>query len=408
MLEPRFPPPLVSAALSRALNLVPDDGLKVKVDVLVAKSARALSAARALEFAGFEEREMTDRGLELWGEVAPRFSAALREISALIEAASHLFPKATVHHDDFSRDFDQAFDLLRDGDTHPVTGQVASPRSVHEKVSELVQSYAWLLAQAWRTENQKLREPKLLSQQWNLLGEIEEFRDKIIGTIHGMVAAVLGVFDEVEVETLFPDANEWVEMGVALRRQIADLAQFVGSHVTRLRAQPPPSTDELRMMLTQDDEATAFMLKLPVVACLHVADRHELTVFRREAAKTRTAPSVDLEAARQLLDGYGTFLASLQAVELKERLRTHDAEVAREAREAVNRAAVVLLTDARLAMLLLTHAGRRVARLYGLSSELDGTARELRELHGQRVELSHVQAVLTRMGSALEPIVQSA
>ncbi|MEW5852837.1 MAG: hypothetical protein AB2A00_28900 [Myxococcota bacterium] len=395
----------VSAALSHAVNGIPDDDLKFKVDILVAKTARGLAAARSINFTDYENRELSEHDLTLWNELAPHMAAIFKELNSLVDTALDLFQKEEPDGDaekQLGKDFDQAFDLLTEGEAHPVTGEAAKERTPLQVVTDLVHSYAWVLKKDIQGEARKLREPSLMQAQWNLMGELEEFRDRIVGIMHAMVAAVLGVFGEVEVEALYPQANEWVEMGVAVRRNIADLVTEVESHVNVLKGRP--SDDTVRAILTEDDERTARLLKLPAIKSLHVADRHQLQEFRREAAKLRASPELNVMKAREVMDGFGTFLASVQTVELRERLKAHDVEVAQEAKGALERAAAVVEENPAQAMLLLAHAGRRVARLYGVSPALDAAARQLRDMAGQAVNVSTLRNVITALAGAVAPI----
>jgi len=394
----QFAEPTISAALSRAINQVPDDGLKLKVDILVAKTARALAAARSIQFAGYEDREMQEHSLELWNELAPRFGAVFKELNALVDAALDLFPssgKPATAEDDL---LEAAFGPSAARTPAPVP---SSPKSPHDAVTELIQNFAWILKRDIQDEMKKLREPALMQQQVNLLGELEGFRDKVVGGMHAMVASVLGVFDDVEVETLYPQANERIEMAVSMRRQVADLVEQVESHVAALRDAPPPAAD-VRGMLGSDEERTGQILQLNAVGTLRAADRVEMARFRREAMKLRQAAKLDLTGARHLLDGFSKFLSSVQTMELTELLQSHDQEVALEAVQFLTRAEQVIEQQPAQGLLLLAHAGRRVSRLYGVHPGVDSASKALRELAGKAVDIAEVRQRIDAMLLALE------
>ncbi|MBI5495352.1 MAG: hypothetical protein HY904_10040 [Deltaproteobacteria bacterium] len=407
MSPPNFRESVISQALSDAVNGVPDPALRARIDILVAKTARGLAAARTISFVGYEDRELDEHSLSLWNEVAPVFSAVFRELHALVESLTALFPRAvTTGQDikkvDLEKDFDLAFDLLEEGEQHPVTGKAVKKKTPEETITDLVHSYAWIIQQAVKEEMKKLREPALMQQQWNLLGELEAFRDRMVGAMHAMVVSVLGVFYEVDVEAVFPQAYEATEMGVAMRRQVADLAAYLEKSLEVIKAGTPK--DVLKMVLAQADERTALLLKNPAIGSLRAADRREITMFRRRAAQQRAGDPAGAEV-RTFLDGHSKFLASLQSVELRERLQSHDREVAAEAVRSLERALTAGEANSRQAFLYVAHGARRVARLYGVSPELDQAARALRDVTAKGLDFALARPPLEMMIAALKPIL---
>jgi hypothetical protein len=396
-----FPPPVISPALAAAINAVPDPALRDKVDILVAKTTRALAAARTIHFVGYEDRELHDHSLELWNELAPIFGAVFKELRALTDSIEQLFAKpAAPPSATEEKDFDLAFDLVEAGDQHPITGRTVVKTPL-DTVTELAHSYAWIIKQAVMQEVKKLREPSLMQQQWNLLGELEEFRDRMVAAMHAMVVAILNVFDDVEVEAVFPLAYETTEMGVAIRRHVADLAAYAENSLASLA--PGVADVTLRRILSDVDERTALLLKLPSIGSLRASDRHELATFRRHAAQLRAAAPNRVQV-KQLLDGHSKFLSSLHSVDLKERLQAHDREVAQEALLAIRGALTNGATNPTQALMFVAHAVRRVSRLYGVNPDLDHAARTLKDTAGGGLEFARLEPVLQDMLRAITPL----
>ena len=386
-------------AVQKSIVAIPEPALRRRVESLVEATRAVLHSARTINFVGYEQRELEEHSLELWNEVAPMFSKVFKDLHALVDTITGLFPKKKDKAPAASDgDFDLAFDLLQEGEAHPVTGQNVI-QTGEEKVTELVHSYAWVIKQSVQEEMKKLREPALMQQQWNLLGELEVFRDKSMGAMHAMVVGVLNVFDDVDVETIFPAAYEMTEMGVAVRRHVAELATHAE---TALQQLTPAATPELvKAILLDMDERTAQLLKLPSIGSLRASDRHELASFRRQAAQMRNG-SPNRTAVRQLLDGHSKFLSSLQSVELRERLGAHDKDVAQEALAAVAGALRAGPGNPGQAMTFVAHAARRLGRLYGVNPELDACARQLRDAAAAGLQWETVLPVLGRMEGALK------
>jgi hypothetical protein len=399
----RPPPPdhTISAALSAAINEMGDPELRIKFDIVVAKAACALSAARAVSFLDMETQEL--EGADVRSRVVPRFTAVFREVGALADAMVKHFPEAVPGEEDISDDFDRAFNLLQGGGPGEAPASAGGAEGVAEKIADLMRTYAHVIRRELSTEAARLQGSEVVTETWSLLGELEDFRDRLVGTIHSMVAAVLSLFVEVEVEALYPQANEQVELGVALRRQVAELAGEVASHLAV--AAGKPSADTLRAMLKEDDERTARLLSQPAITTLRSPDRHALRRFHREAAALRAGEPTAAQA-RDAWQRFAQFLTTLQTTGLRDRLRAHDLEVAQEARAALERASVALAREPRQAMLYLAHAGRRVARLYGLSPDLDAAARQFRAITGQQVSVETVQSLIRTMAQALAAVGQ--
>lgn len=394
----------ISPAVAGIINSIADDQMRLRVDILVARSVGALTAARRMDFVGFEERELNDGSLELWNEVAPVFGSVFKELHSLMDAALELFPRSAdapaADADAGGVDLDAAFDMMETGgSTAAPAGTAPTPAA---NVADLVQSYAWAIKQSIQDEARKLREPTLMVAQWNLLGELEEFRDRTVGALHGMVAAVLGTFEDVDVESLFPAAAERVEMGVALRAEVAQLCRALDFSVAAIKGGTDPNG--LRSMVGEAADRTLRVLKLPSMRYLRATDRHELVRFHRAATAMRNGPPPSTRAARELMDGFGTFLASLQTVELKNRLKDHDKEVAAEALASLQRCDEAVTHNPAQALLFLGHAMRRVARLRGLSTELDTMHAELSDLSSRGAGPSQLRPMLERLREALVPL----
>jgi hypothetical protein len=112
----------------------------------------------------------------------------------------------------------------------------------------------------------------------------------------------------------------------------------------------------------------------------------------------------NLRAARELMDGFSTFLASLQTVELKNRLKDHDREVAGEALASLARCTDAATQGPTHVLLFLAHAMRRVARLRGLSSDLDSLHAELSDLSSRGAGPAQLRPMVDRLRAALVPL----
>ena len=383
-------------AVQKSIVTIPDAAMRRRVEAMVEATRKALASARTINFVGYEQRELEEHSLQLWNEVAPMFGKVFKDLHALVDTVTAMFPKKEKPAAT-DGDFDLAFDLLEDGEAHPVTGKNVQ-QTPEEKVTELVHSYAWIIRQSVQEEMKKLREPALMQQQWNLLGELEVFRDKMMGAMHAMVVGVLNVFDDVDVETVFPAAYEMTEMGVAVRRHVAELANYAENALGQLTASASP--EMLKTILQDMDERTAQLLKLPSIGSLRASDRHELAQFRRQAAQMRNGTPGRIEV-KQLLDGHSKFLSSLQSVELRERLSEHDKDVAQEALHAVQAALRAGTGKPGQAMTFVAHAARRLGRLYGVNPELDACTRQLRDAAAAGMAWERVEPVLKRMDAAL-------
>lgn len=397
-----------SPALSAAVNTVTDRDLQLRVDILVARSVGALAACRAVDFVGFENREMSEPSLALWNEVAPVFSNIFKELHSLMDAALELFPKEGAGPGGMdvqeAQDLDAAFGALESG----AVVHASAPRpgaTAAQRVTELVQSYAWAIKQSVQDEIHKLREPSLMMAQWNLLGELEEFRDRSVGALQGMVCAVLSVFDDVELEALFPAANEMVELGVALRHELSDLTRVLADLLATAKQVGGP--DQTRELLAKAEERVGRVLQLPSLRYVRAVDRRELVTFVARSNAMRSEAQPSRLAAAQLLDALSTFLASLSAVDLKARLRDHDREVCEEALNSLRRAGEAVHEKHAHALLFLAHAMRRIARLRGISPELDAAHTELAALSQQGSSPAQLKPVLQRLWHALQPLATS-
>lgn len=373
---------MLSPAITDILRRIDDQTLVEKISFIFENAQATAAVLRAIDFRRFEEQHY-ERGSEaLWNELEPTLRQALAQMQQFLLLLRELFPSDpdAFDIDEGADDFDDLeFDVMDEngvGGERPKPDAAPKPQKpVAEQVLDLVQSYEPMLAQEVEQQFERLASPTIRNEQWTLLGELADFRDRIIGALHAMVAGICGVFQKVRAEELFPDARETYERLVALRRALADLELDVDFYN---RAIGKAENDELPMFLELFMGKLADFSNHPAYQFLRPPQkqfvRQTITDLGQQTQKLRPV------AARQSADGFSKFLESMRTISLQEVLVDNDKLAAQEGRDFLDRAAGLLRNDADQALFQVMHAVRRLGQLYGVDHTVDQSYQNLPDI----------------------------
>lgn len=377
---------MLSPAITEILRRIDDPSLVEKISFIFENAQATASVLRAVDFRRFEEKHYERGSEELWTELEPALRQALTQMKQFLALLRELFPPDPADFDiDSSEgdDFDDLeFDVMDDSGARAGATQKIAPieptkpaRPVAEQVAELMQSYEPMLAQEVEQQLERLSSPTIRNEQWTLLGELVDFRDRIIGALHAMVAGICNVFQKVRAEELFTDARETYERLVALRRSLADLELDVDFYN---RAIGKAENDELPMFLELLMGKLAEFSNHPSYQFLRPPQKQFVrqTILELGSQAQRLRPT----SARQAADGFAKFLESMRTISLQEVLVDNDKLAAKEGREFLDRAAGLLRTDADQALFQVMHAVRRLGQLYGVDHSVDQAYQNLPDI----------------------------
>jgi hypothetical protein len=371
----------LSEAMTAIIRRIDDAQLCERVSFILENASATATALRHLDFRRFEEQHY-ERGSEvLWRELEPMIAQVIAQMNRFLILLGELFPEtdkpaeSEAAFDDFDFDLDG-----NEGSEKPASAPAAAAKSTTEQVQELMWSYRPMLESELAKQLERLQSPNVRSEQWTLLGELSEFRDRTIGALHAMVAAMCGVFQKVRAEELFPDARDTLERLMTLRRELADLELDIDFYN---RTIAKAENDELPTLIEMLQGKVIEFISNPAYEFLRPPQKQTMRETASELGVHATSDKFRPTAARQSVDGFAKFLESMRTISLQEVLVDSDKQSAHEGREFLEKAASFLRSDLDQAIFQVMHAVRRLGQLYGVDREADKSYQNLPDIEGQ-------------------------
>ena len=350
----------LSPAINQVLQEIQDAGLLERVSFTFQNASATAESLRSLDFRRFEEKTFERNSPELWNELEPLITTVLTQMQQFLGLLRELFPESAAPEDDGGNFDDLEFDIEGAAAKADAPKKERPKKSASDQVFDLVVSYVPMLAQELEKQVDRLKNPNVRAEQWTLLNELVEFRDRSIGALHSMVAAVCSVFRQVRAEDLFPDARDTLERLVALRRALADLELDIDFYNRTINK---AENDELPTLLEMLQGKVIEFLAHPAYQFLRPQQRNTVRETAAQLGNLAAATKFNAAVSRQTVEGFAKFLESMRTISLQEVLIDHDKESAKEGREFLERAIGYLRTDFDQAVFQVMHGVRRLSQL---------------------------------------------
>jgi hypothetical protein len=367
----------LSPVMQQILKEISDPALLERVSFTFQNANATADALRSLDFRRFEERTYDRNSAALWNEIEPLVTHVLAHMQGFLALLQQLFPEEEMPTVDDDTAFDDLEFDLEGSAKKDAPAKEKVIKSTTDEVFELVNSYVPMLDRELEQQMERLRNSNVRSEQWTLLNELVEFRDRSIGALHSMSAAICSVFRQVQAEDLFPDARDTLERLVALRRALADLELDIDFYN---RAIAKAENDELPTFIEMLQGKVIEFLAHPAYQFLRPQQRNTVRETAESLGLIATAEKFNAPLARQTVEGFAKFLESMRTISLQEVLVDADKRSTREGREFLERAIGYLRGDFDQAVFQVMHAVRRLGQVYGVDAEVDRSYQNLPDI----------------------------
>lgn len=355
----------LSPKLDEILSQIPDRAYAGKLRKVYLAASNAISRLSDLDLVKYENASVeTSADLSFWEEMAPVIRDTVVDVNGLLLVIREQFPAhppgglgATLH-----RAVEEA------------GGQVDVRRA--QEAEAALQEAAQQLAHQVTHLGEQMRSPSVVSDRWNLLANLEEFRTRFREQIGSMVYATAAAFGEVHRKDVVPFYKQEVTTAVVLRSTLADLNRIVGSRLERVREAEP---EDVQWNAQQMEKELDTFGRTPAYRALRAPDKRQVIEFRQKLADLALRPSAPKKDLLALVEPFAGLIQRLATAEASELLRTHDIEVCASCGVKLERAQQLLATDPAGAAALLAEAGAEAKALYGRESELDAFLRAVRK-----------------------------
>ena len=308
----------------------------------------AIEALGELELIRYDDAP-TDASadLSLWEEMAPVLGATIAAVNALLTEMGVQFPVSLIPQD-----------------------------LTHARIHHVVQATAAELRTEVSNFGMRVRDPAIVGDRWNLVGELQSFRYSTRNRIGGMVfetASVLGDCRRPEVD---PGYGEELAHALAIRAATTELRRTLKA---RLKSIASAENEDVEWNAQQLVRELKEFGTAKAWAFLRSQDKRQILEFRQiiEGVARKDLKKKELALT---LNPFVEFVVAFKAINQRELLMQHDREVVASCGVAVER--VMNLINEGRADESVMHLKKILVysrSIYGRNSEFDTWLRAMGE-----------------------------
>jgi hypothetical protein len=396
--EPAPAPGRVGVRLREVVARCPEPALRPRVGRLLEAAAEAIHLLHDLQLVRLDdEHPDAPQSLAVWEELAPVMSQTVASVNRLLAVAGEAFPPPP--ESDVLDSLDFAFG--------PATGETPLPAEIvpdgpEEEISSITQAVAGGLRGDVARLGERLRNPQVVADSWNLVSDILEFRGRLRAGIGELIFQVACTAIEAERAEVVPGYAEDLAAALLLRQAATNLGFLFRGHAKRLSG----TTQERLVAALQDAvrDVSSFSRTRALMA-LRTADLRIFLEARARLVKLSAAERPSLRGGREAVENLARFFDSLSVISRRENLRVHDrAQLAAVGRllEAAQESAA----DPVHAREHLQSAATAAQALYGRDLQLDAYLRGQRHFPVEWLADAEVGGETERLGTLLMGIAQ--
>jgi hypothetical protein len=280
----------------------------------------------------------------MWEQVAPVVADTLANVSALLSEIDTDFPEGEIALDDSQ-----------------------------DRILDVIRGFCVGLAAEMAHFGQRVRDPAVVGDRWNLITELQTFRFRFrnrIGSLVFEVASRLGPCRRSEVE---PGYEEALSSALLVRSTTADLRRLMNARVVKVAEAAP---EDVEWHVRQVERELNAFGRTPAWRALRAQDKKAVIEFRRRLLLLLEEPVTRLDLLEQL-EPFVTFCEGFSRISQREMLVEHDREVEAGMGVLLERGLTASRPADRLAAV-----GEAIAlgqALYGRSSDFDVFLRRVRK-----------------------------
>jgi hypothetical protein len=336
--------------LSELLAAEPDPSFVGRLGPVLEGAARAIARLGDLDLVRYEDAPIDESAdLSLWEELAPVVGSTIADVNALLTELSTQFPEGEAHFE-------------------------PKPLAVEATLRQGAQE----LRSGVMAFGMRVRDPSVVGDRWNLIGELQAFRLRFRDRIGALVFEVASHLGECRRRDVDPGYVEELSAALLVRSTSADLRRLMRARVQQVAE--APQMDVAWHARQIEKELNAFG-RTAAWRAFRAQDKRAVLEFRTrvKALETPALEHRELDHAEllALLEPFAAFCDELEAANRREVLVAHDLEVLAALGPTLEQAASAASREqAREALL---EALAQAQALYGRSADLDVGLRRLKK-----------------------------
>jgi hypothetical protein len=366
--------------------------LHERVNRLLFGAAQAILQLADVDLVRFETGpSAASHTLVVWEEVAPVMSETVESVNRLVAVAEEVFPPPAGS--DLEAGLDDAFG--------PSSAQErpARRRSKEEEIAALVAAVSMGLRGDVVRLGERLRNPSVVADSWNLVSDLLEFRGRSRAGIGELIYQLVSTVAEVRRIDVVPGYAMDLAQAVLVRHASTNLAFLFRGHARRIASTPD---ERLGPVLAEALRDVQGFSRTRALAALRTADKQIFLETRERLLALSLETPRRAKEVRLTAENLARFLDSLALMSRRENLSLYDREHLSQARAAVEAAQQAIEPSAVREGLL--HAVGAASRLYGRDPQLDAFLRSQRHFPAEWLSDSEMPEEVNKLGNLLAAI----
>jgi hypothetical protein len=366
--------------------------LRERVNRLLFGAAQSILQLAEVDLVRFEAGSPTgSHTLALWEELAPVMSETVTSVNRLVAVAEEVFPRRVEA--DLDAGLDAAFAPASSDSV------LERPPSKEEEIAGMVSAVSLGLRRDVTRLGERLRNPSVVSDTWNLISDLLEFRGRLRAGIGELIYQLASTVEEVERINVVPGYAMDLGQALLVRNAATNLAFLFRGHARRIAAAPD---DRLATVLAEALRDVHTFSRTRALAALRTADKRIFLETRTalHALSLETPPRI--REIKLTTENLARFLDSLSMVSRRENLRLHDRQRLLEASAEVEIARQT--SEASSVRAGLVRAVAAASALYGRDAQLDAFLRAQRHFPAEWLADPETPAELAKLGNLLAAI----
>lgn len=286
---------LLPARLGALLALESDQAFAGRLNRVLDAAARAIGKLGELELVKYEDAPIdASADLSLWEELAPVVGSTIADVNALLSELGSQFPEGELE---------------------------VEPR--HAAIDEALQRGANELRTEVTAFGMRVRDPSVVGDRWNLIGELQAFRYRFRDRIGAMVFEAAQALGDCRRREVDPGYDEELAATLVVRSTTADLRRLMRARIQKVSEAQPEDVEWNAQQM--EKELNAFG-RTAAWRALRAQDKKAILEFRGRL-KTISRPELGKLELLSILEPFVEFCDGFEAINRRELLVQHDQEV---------------------------------------------------------------------------------
>lgn len=361
--------PTLAPALDALIAKIPDRAFAGRLKKVFAACAQGIDRLSSVDLVKYETSVSEGSpDLSLWEEMAPVIRDTVMDVNAVLAVVREAFPAHTPGGlaDTLSKAIEEA---------GPLPPGTSNARRVQE-AERVIQNLSVQLAQEISHLGERMRSPQVVSDRWNLLADLQSFRQRFRQLMGDIVYLCAGAFGEVTRADVVPRFSEDLKAAITVRSLVTDLNRLVADRVKKIREAEP---EDLQWCAQQIEKDLDTFGRTAGYRALRAQDKRGIVEYRHAIGKIALRPNPTKVELLELSEPFEQLIASFTRMNARDMLVEHDRQTWANVGVKLEQVDAAMKKNPATAATAFAEAVAMAQALYGRDPALDVFLRKSRK-----------------------------